>query len=156
MLKYGTLAGCFFVLVFCVFQGCKGDSPLKPTDETPGGSTETPYEVEATVSSVHAGQEGTPSFQVTPQNGYKWNEEFPARVSVKVSDGAVASISKKEWLKGDFRKAQEARRVAIPYLAGRVGKTEMTVEARFSVCDDERCLIESKTLTTQVEVLSEN
>jgi len=143
-------------LMLLLAGGCSKETPLtsQPEETQPPATEETPYTLEAKVAAAHAGQEGTLLVQVTPGDGFKWNDEFPAQITVKPADRSVVSFSRKEWLKDAF-KVEKSAKVSMPYQAKRVGKTDVTLQVRFSVCDAERCLIKDETLVSQVEVLSE-
>jgi hypothetical protein len=86
---------------------------------------------------LSAGAPGKVVFTIVGINGYKWNKEFPAKLTLETSESALVLPStryrqipsKDNWEKG----------VKVAATAKRVGKFPMTATMDFSVCKADIC-----------------
>ncbi len=100
------------------------------------------FTVEAKPASAAVGADGKAVFTIKVAEGYKWNKDYPAKVTVA---GAPDNITLKKTtfsqMKGDFETTKEIANVAIPFVGKTAGKNTVKVAAKFSICNDKVCLI---------------
>jgi hypothetical protein len=100
--------------------------------------------------SVAVGKEVTFKIVLEAKGGYKVNEEYPIKFTfVEVKD----VVPKKATLKKDDAKV-EKERAEIPFTVTikSPGKHDVAGKLSFSVCTEERCLIEKRDLKVSVNV----
>lgn len=119
-------------------------------------TTERPddYTIDVEPATVAVGAEGAAVVRVTALPPYHWNKEYPARVTVEDGEHPSVTIGKREFkqLSGDFEVADDesAATVRIPVTGKAPGSETLTLDVRFSVCNDKVCLI--KRAAAQVAV----
>lgn len=87
--------------------------------------------------------------ELLPQGGYKVNEEYPIKFQFADLDGATAiqgTVSKSEG-KVDAKKATLPLKVKLD----KAGTRRVGGKLSFSVCTDERCLIEKRDLEVPLD-----
>lgn len=100
-----------------------------------------PYTIETPAASLAAGAAGHAEIRFVPGPGFKWNDEFPARV--KVTDAGAAQVGKPSFAQadGDFTVGCGIGSLRIPVSAGAAGTTALKGTADFSMCNDDECRI---------------
>lgn len=89
------------------------------------------------------------TIELRPQGGYKVNEEYPIKFQFADLDGATAvrgTVSKGEG-KVDAKKATLPLKVKLD----KAGTRSLGGKLSFSVCTDERCLIEKRDLAVSLD-----
>ena len=101
------------------------------------------FAIKAKGATLQAGGEATAKISIIPAKGYKWNKEFPAKVTFTGSP-KLLKLAKTEFkqLKGDFKASDKVASVKIPVTATGVGEETLVGTAKFSVCNDTTCVIE--------------
>lgn len=86
------------------------------------------------------------SVEVTPRNGFKINTEYPWQLNfVNAPEGAPATLSSADAATLDEATARfEVEREVFG------DREEQQAELRFSVCNDETCLLKTKQITWQL------
>ncbi|HOE81495.1 MAG TPA: hypothetical protein PK329_00805 [Myxococcota bacterium] len=75
----------------------------------------------------------------SPGAGYKWNAEFPAKLTV-VDKGGL-TVEQTAYSREDFIVDGDSAKVSIELSGENSGKTNLKMTANFSVCTDEVCRI---------------
>lgn len=108
------------------------------------------------VTPVHAsceqGKTCSASIRLTAMNGYHLNKEYPYRFTVE-SKGEC-EFAKTTFTKDDFQKQSDTTGVMPVTCTApkKSGKFPFSGTFKFSVCTDEKCLIESATVSLQANV----
>ncbi len=147
-----------------VVTACKSQANETPNAEPATAPAQSPEAAPAaqdgpkatvTVDSpeVKAGASATATVTFKPAAGFKWNLEYPAKLTFGQAGGKV-ELGKTAFhqLKGDFKATDEKATVTIPVSAKTAGEETLTAEARFSVCNDTTCLIEKTNVEVKVTV----
>jgi hypothetical protein len=100
-----------------------------------------PYAIETPAATLAAGAAGHAEIRFLPGAGFKWNDEFPARL--KIADAGTARVAKPSFAQadGDFTVGDGIGSLRIPVTAGAAGTTALKGTADFSVCNDDECRI---------------
>lgn len=110
------------------------------------------FNIHVAPAEVKAGGEGTAVVEFTPGPNLKWNHEYPARLTVKGNTDNV-DLEKLTFRKGDFKASDEKASLQVP-LKGKIpGSDVIHAEAKFSVCNDTTCLIETAPVEIPVDVV---
>jgi len=101
----------------------------------------TPYTIEVTPASMAAGASAAAEVRFVPGAGFKWNDEFPARL--KVVDAGTAKVSRPAFAQadGDFKDRGGVGSLRIDVTAGTAGATALRTTADFSMCNPDECRI---------------
>lgn len=103
-------------------------------------------------ASVTAGRETTVSVTVNPADGYKWNDEYPAKFVVTATEGVTLGKTEYKAKKKDIVLEGKKARFSVPVTAARAGPFSLTLTAGFSVCNDTSCKIfRKKTIQLGIE-----
>lgn len=81
---------------------------------------------------------------------YKCNDKYPYKFKV----GSSAGLTATEATVRGMQIGKERSTMTIPVTVGDPGKASLTGELSFSVCTDDKCLIEKQTLTISLDVQS--
>ena len=142
-----------WVLMACVCWGCSSSS------ESPSGTAEVPatngqpYHVEVKApASTPVGQPASTQVVVTPQQGFKINLEYPAKLTLGTVP-AGANVSAKAITKAQMSVTKMRLTVPVSFTAAEPGPKHFEGELRFSVCNDQTCQMPRETVswTTQAE-----
>lgn len=111
------------------------------------------FTVTTTDVQMKAGATGSANVQVIPAKGYKWNLEYPAKLSI-TSDPAHVKLAKSTFkqLKGDFKATKEKATVKLDMEATSAGTETLKGMFKFSVCDETTCVIEKSEFSIAVTV----
>lgn len=91
---------------------------------------------------------------ITASPGFHWNKDYPAQVVVDGADPTTVKLDKREFkqLSGDFQSTETTATVKIPVVGKSVGEEKLTVNARFSVCNETMCLIKKASVEVPLAV----
>jgi len=123
-------------------------SPASAEDK---GKKSSAYAIEWTSQNVKVGQDGTLTLAITAGKGYKWNKEFPASFKVTPTGGA-ATVSSTDFRKDAFKTDGTKTAVKVPVRGAASGQTTLEGKARFSVCNEEACIVKTETVSATVQV----
>lgn len=92
------------------------------------------------------------TIKIDVKGGYHWNDEYPARFELKGTPEAVtvtkAALSQAA---GDFKsETPTAVNVKVPALAKAAANGTVTVEAKFSICNERVCLMKKASAVVAV------
>lgn len=95
------------------------------------------------------GEEAAAVISFRAGSRFKWNLEYPARVELK-GEPKTVSVPRTSFRSssGDFEVSEKEASVKIPLTGRAPGQEKLAAEAKFSVCNDNTCLIE----TARVEI----
>ena len=101
------------------------------------------FAIKAKGATLQPGGEATAKISIIPAKGYKWNKDFPAKVTFAATP-KLLKLAKTEFkqLKGDFKASDKVASVKIPVTATGAGEETLVGTAKFSVCNDTTCVIE--------------
>ncbi|MGM0577542.1 MAG: hypothetical protein ACQEXJ_17590 [Myxococcota bacterium] len=112
-----------------------------------------PFELKIEVPDLDSGAKGAAVVTIVAGEGFKWNDEYPAKLTFEVAPEHVALGKKKfQQTGGDFDTSEEQASVSVPLEAKSAGEETVTGKAKFSVCNDTTCLIETADVELAVNV----
>ncbi len=121
-----------------------------PADKKDKGPT---YAVATPKSEAQAGQAGKGTVTVTPAKGYKWNKDYPAKLTLDAPKKVKLAKTEYKQLAGDFKMGEKDAGVEVAYTAAaEAGEDAITGKLKFSVCNDKTCLIEEAAVRIAVNV----
>ena len=101
------------------------------------------------VSPISAGSAGTVEAVLVAKPPYHCNAEYPHKFKLAA---APAGLSYPETTVKGMKVTAERSVLPIPVRAQSPGKAKVSGTLSFSVCDDERCLVEKRDLSLELEV----
>jgi hypothetical protein len=130
-------------------------TPLPPKTQSPVNASgqaeykESAFQLVLTApSKVEVGKAAVFTIVLTAQGGYKVNEEYPIKFQFSESKGV--SPAKQTVTKDDVRLEKTQATMPLTVTIPTPGKHEVSGKFSFSVCTDERCLIEKRDLRVEV------
>ncbi|MFT5430396.1 MAG: hypothetical protein ACI9OJ_001070 [Myxococcota bacterium] len=102
------------------------------------GKDEGLLKVELT-GSLQAGQAGDLALRMVPAKGYKWNEEYPAKLEVKNGKSVTFAESKLSKVKGQIKADGRVGVATLKATSKRAGEEQVEFILSASVCDKETC-----------------
>jgi hypothetical protein len=110
------------------------------------------YDVAVAPGELAVSEKGTVLVSLTPGEGYKWNEEYPAKFALTA--GAEVTLDKADFSfkKKEIQVTKKAAQLAVPMAVAKVGKQEIEFKGSFSVCNDTSCkIMRNEVFTVTVE-----
>ena len=161
-----TILVATLALLACQTQA-KGETAGEPAAKTvaPADNAEAPakaaegdkkpkktYEIKVGKAAMKSGAEAKADVAVLAAKGYKWNKEYPAKLTLK--PGTKAKLAKTEFkqLAGDFKLDGDNASVAVALTGDKPGEETVKGELKFSVCNEKTCLIEKAEVQIAVNV----
>jgi hypothetical protein len=126
-------------LSFAVIVACSAPAAPAAGEDKPASGKQFTVEVKA-AKAVKPGEKGAVEVVIKPAKGYKWNKDFPSAFALQ-GESPVAQFERKEWEKDDFADDGKKATLKVPFEGREAGEATVTGKARFSVCNDETCLI---------------
>lgn len=99
---------------------------------------------------VVLGQTGQGQLVLTAKPPFKCNQEYPFKL--KLTSGGLEP-TKAEFTKADMQVTQEQVTVPVTFVATKPGDAVLDANFAFSVCTDDKCLIERQPLRLGAEVV---
>ena len=99
---------------------------------------------------VAVGEKGTSTLTITPAKGFKVNKDYPTKITLE--KGTKVDLAQLVYKKADTKIADGALTVALGATGKAAGQEAIKVKAKFSVCNDTTCLLETASVTIQVAV----
>ena len=99
--------------------------------------------------SYEAGKPGTVSVVLTAKSPYKCNDKYPYRFKLQAPTGGVTYPQ--ETVRG-MQVSPKRSTMSIPFVAGAAGSSKVSGTLFFSVCTDEKCLMEKRDLSVAINV----
>jgi hypothetical protein len=109
------------------------------------------YAIAWDAGTVKIGQDGTLTLAITAGKGYKWNKQFPASFKITPS-GEAAKIASTDFRKDAFKSDGKKTALKVQVKGAAAGQTMLEGKARFSVCNEESCIVKTETIRTTVQV----
>ena len=109
------------------------------------------FKIQSSELSISAGQAGNVTFTVKPAKGFKWNKDFPAMLKLQPSGDAVG-LKTTEFRGDSFKQAEKETSVSAQVEGKVAGNGTVSGELRFSVCDEESCIIATEKVEAKVTV----
>lgn len=97
---------------------------------------------------VEIGKPAELTIVLTAQSGYKVNEEYPIKFQFSETKGV--SPAKQTLTKDDVRLEKTKATMPLTVTIQAAGKNEISGKFSFSVCTEERCLIEKRDLRVEI------
>jgi len=96
------------------------------------------------------GQKGSVKIVLVAKGGYKVNEEYPYKFKLEPNAGLeyAQDIVKKDFVELERKRAT----MTVPLMPKAAGKQRVAGKFYFSICTDEKCLIERRDLALDIEV----
>lgn len=137
-----------------------GASVTTDTAEAPGGPAlpamskfqEEQFDLSIVpLGSFKAGQPGQVEIRLVAKSPYKCNDKYPYKFKAKATDGVDHEDPIVRMEKGKLGKTEAT--LPIRFTPKTPGKKSIEGQFSFSVCTDERCLVERRDLSLSVDVL---
>lgn len=125
------------LILFTLLAACQRTQAPTSTDApapTAGGGL---YTLQITPASAKAGEAGESVVEIKPAAGYKMNQEFPTKMTLKPVKGL--SFAKDTLTKAEADLTEKALRFKVSHTAQKAGTFEVPAVADFSVCNPEIC-----------------
>lgn len=111
------------------------------------------YTIEVAPTNLTVGGKATVQLTVKPAKGFKFNKEFPAKFIVNATKFAKCDKPKLSKRGGDVKEVHKTGVVTIPLTGLAAGSGDLSVQASFSICNDEQCyVLRGEMLTLPVTV----
>ena len=89
---------------------------------------------------------------MSPADGYKWNDEYPAKFVVSAGPGVTLGKTEFKAKKKDIVPAGKKATFTVPLTAATAGAFTLTLNGGFSVCNDTSCKIfRKKTINLDID-----
>lgn len=99
------------------------------------------YHVKATPDEIEAGEEAKVVVELSPGDGYKWNDEYPTKFSLTAPTGMTLGKNAFSAKKKEVEVSQKAASIAVPLTFKEAGELTLKVKGSFSVCNETSCKI---------------
>ena len=111
------------------------------------------FSIPAAAAKTKVGGKTTVKVQVNVAKGWKWNEQYPAKLTFTDVPEAI-SLPKLKYsqMKGDFKSSKEAASVGLNLSGKKAGKATVVGNMKFSVCNETSCVIEKAPISVVVAV----
>jgi hypothetical protein len=128
-------------------------SPVAPAEKAnPAAASklsETSFDLELKPKGAYqAGKKGEVEIVLLAKGPYKVNDKYPYKFKVKTTDG----VNYDNPVVKDIRLEKKEARMPVTFTPASAGKKQVAGQFAFSVCTDERCLIEKRDLALDVQV----
>jgi hypothetical protein len=141
-------------LILIPLQGLASvDHSDAPRDTITAKAKKPTFKLASKSAKLAKGSSGTATVTVTPLNGYKWNKDYPAKLTF-ASDPKTVSLAKKVFkqVAGDFKAGEKATAVPVDMKAAAAGQETLKAQMKFSVCNETACVIEKADVQIAVSV----
>jgi len=102
-------------------------------------------------SGYHVGKVGEVELALEGRGPWHVNQEYPIRVDLKAAPGVV--LKKNELVKDDAKEFGENKvRFLVGVEPSTAGAHELRCDVSFAMCTDETCILETRTVSMQLEV----
>ena len=110
------------------------------------------FSIETSETTVTAGADGKVQFTIVPAKGYKWNKDFPAMLTMQEGTDGVVSLKGTQYKGTAFETKDKKTSVNAVITGKKAGDQAVTGEVRFSVCNEESCIIATEKVEAKVTV----
>jgi hypothetical protein len=111
------------------------------------------FDVPSIAGKTTVGNKTTLEVKVTVAKGWKWNEQYPAKLEFKeIPVGVSLDKAKYSQLKGDFKSSKQAASIALKVSGKKAGQATVIGKIKFSVCNETTCVIEKAPVSVVVSV----
>lgn len=112
-----------------------------PLLATACGGKGAPYTIETPRVTLSVKDQGQATIRFVPGSGFKWNNEFPARLKILEAGSVAPAKSLFTQADKDFQDRNGTGVVELAVTSSTPGATTMRTTADFSVCNDDECRI---------------
>ncbi len=109
------------------------------------------YAIALDSGAVAVGKDGKLTLAITAGKGYKWNKQFPASFKITTT-GEAANVANKDFRAPAFKTEGKTTAVQVPIAGASSGQTTLEGKVRFSVCNEEACIVKSETVRATIQV----
>jgi hypothetical protein len=118
-----------------------------------GAETAKEFSTKVASAKLKSGAEGQAVISILPGKGFKWNKEYPAKVTFEGAPKHVAlAKTQLKQFGGDFKTSDKRADISVKMTGKLAGKETLTAKAKFSVCNDTTCVIREASLNISVAV----
>ena len=110
------------------------------------------YTVSANSTDAAVGSNGKIDVTISPAKGFKWNKDFPAMLTFKAGAESFATLSTTEIKSDGFQVSEKSASAAAEFKGNQAGTQTVTGQLRFSVCNEESCIIATEDLSVNLSV----
>ena len=110
------------------------------------------FSIQTGETTVTTGKDGQVSITIVPAKGYKWNKDFPAMLTMKEGTEGVVALKGSQYRGDDFKTGDKNVSVAAGVTGKKAGEQALEGELRFSVCNEESCIIATEKVEAKVTV----
>ena len=130
-----------------------GTAAAVPAAAETAKDTTKEYSTEVKAAELVSGAKGNATLSIIAAKGFKWNKEYPAKVTFEGEPKhvALAKVQYKQ-MGGDFKTSDKRADVAVVMTGKSAGKETLKAKAKFSVCNDTTCVIREASFNVSVQV----
>lgn len=109
------------------------------------------YTIDVATPPVSVGAEAEFQVKVTATGGFKFNKAFPTKLKLGAAPDGL-EFPKPKLKKGDGQASADGKSFtfAVPVKATRAGKFPFDAVLKFSVCNDDKCVVQRKKLKSSI------
>jgi hypothetical protein len=108
------------------------------------------YSVELEAPVLQVGKEGNLRVTIAPKSGFKFNKEFPTKLELAPPPEGLTA-PKPVLKRADGELAADGKFTFLaPLRASRAGEFSIEATLKFSVCNDDKCVVQRQTLRAKV------
>ena len=140
----------FILLTAALLTSC---SCSRSDDGASAASNASTFAVTFQPSGQYAiGKEGAALVRLTPQGGYKVNTEYPIRFDCQSPPSDGITYPKPTLQQTDAKVDESEATFSVPFVPTKAGKQRVEGLLSFSVCNDQRCVMDKQKVTLDVTV----
>jgi hypothetical protein len=151
-LRLATLLAATCCLTFLGAAAVAGSSPAV-SDPEAAKDTPKEFSIEVKAVELHSGAKASATLSIIAAKGFKWNKEYPAKVTFEGQPKYV-SLAKVQFkqMGGDFKTSEKRADVSVAMTGKSAGQEILKAKAKFSVCNDTVCVIREASFNVSVHV----
>lgn len=151
MQRHFLTACAVLSLLMLISVGCGEEA--RAESGASGADAVKEFSTEVASAKIKSGAQGEAIISILPGKGFKWNKEYPAKVTFEGAPKhvALAKMQLKQF-GGDFKTSDKRADISVKMTGKTAGKETLTAKAKFSVCNDTTCVIREASLNISVDV----
>ncbi|MBW2529100.1 MAG: hypothetical protein JRI23_33290 [Deltaproteobacteria bacterium] len=109
------------------------------------------YTIEVTAAPVTVGADASFQVKVAAKGGFKFNQAFPTKLKLGAAPDGL-QFPKPKLKKGDGTASADGKSFVfdVPVKATRAGQFPFDAVLKFSVCNDDKCVVQRKKLKSSI------
>ena len=148
-----TIVTLCSALALCLMLLNGGGQDAKASADTVNADKAKEFTTQVSSAKLKSGGQGEATLTIVAGKGFKWNKEYPAKVTFEGTPKHVTlAKTQLKQFGGDFKTSDKKADIAVKMTGKNAGKETLTAKAKFSVCNDTTCVIREASLNVSVDV----